>query len=276
VAFTVSGLPSGTTGVFSSSPIATPGSTTLNVTTATTTPTGTYTLTITGTSGSLSHTANVVLAVSVPIASGGVQILSRSYDNYRTGANLAETQLNTTNVSVNQFGKLWSYSVSGQVYAQPLYVPNVNIPGKGTFNVLYVVTMNDVVYALDADHNAVLWSVDFTNPAAGIIPVPIIDMFGSNTGNIVGNVGIESTPVIDPTTSTMFLLARTKENGSYFQRLHALDIVTGVEKFGQPATIAASVSKTGGGFQQSMMRATFISKWATATGTELAISVRVS
>ena len=247
VALTVSGVPTGATATFASSSISAPGSTTLSVTTATTTPLGTYPLTITGTSGTLSHSVSVTLAVSAPIAPGGIQILSRSFDNHRTGANLSETRLNTSNVNVNQFGKLWSYSVSGQVYAQPLYVPNVTIPGKGTFNVLYVVTMNDVVYAFDADHNVMLWSVDLTNPAAGITPVPIVDMFGSNTGNIVGNVGVESTPAIDPATSTMFLLARTKENGSYFQKLHALDITTGVEKFGQPTTIAASVNKTGGG-----------------------------
>src|SRR5262249_14659303 len=119
--------------------------------------------------------------------------------------------------------------------------------------VLYVVTMNDVVYAFDADSNAVnggvLWSVDFRNPAAGVTAIPITDIVGHNNGNIVGNVGIESTPVIDlssgPTTNTIYLVSRTKEvsgnKTNYVARLHALDIITGVEKFGGPVLIEASV-----------------------------------
>src|SRR5579862_5162806 len=181
-------------------------------------------------------------------------IVTERYDNARTGANLNETQLNTSNVNVNTFGKLWSYTVSGSVQAQPLYVQGVSIPGKGTHNVLYVVTMNDVVYAFDADSssNTPLWSLDITTQVSGSTPVPITDIVGPNL-NIVGNVGIESTPQIDLSTNTMYLVARTKEpgtpcgtiNGNYCQRLHALDITTGAEKFGGPSIIQGSVSGTG-------------------------------
>src|ERR1700690_2274364 len=91
----------------------------------------------------------VVLCV---LASAGpawsqVNVLTERYDNSRTGANLNETVLNNSNVNVNQFGLLYTYTVDGSIYAQPLYVPNVTIPGVGTYNVLYVVTMNDVIYA---------------------------------------------------------------------------------------------------------------------------------
>src|SRR6267143_1168400 len=195
-----------------------------------------------------------LLFVLTPVTFGQVTITTERYDQSRLGANLSETQLNTTNVNVNTFGKLWSYTVSGSVYAQPLYIQGVNIPGKGTRNVLYVVTMNDVVYGFDADSssNAPLLILDLTTQVPGSVPVPITDIVGPNL-NIVGNIGIESTPHIDLATNTMYLVARTKEsgnscgtvNGSYCQRLHALDISTFAEKFGGPVIIQGSVPGTG-------------------------------
>jgi hypothetical protein len=195
----------------------------------------------------------VLFSVHQPLLAQ-TNIVTERYDNARTGANLNETQLNASNVSVNSFGKLWSYTVSGSVQAQPLYVQGVTIPGKGTHNVLYVVTMNDVIYAFDADSSSStpLWSLDITTQVSGSTPVPITDIVGPNL-NIVGNVGIESTPQIDLSTNTMYLVARTKEsgggcgtiNGTYCQRLHALDITTGAEKFGGPTIIQGSVSGTG-------------------------------
>lgn len=180
--------------------------------------------------------------------SAQVNVLTERYDNARTGANLFETQLKRANVNSSQFGKLWTYAVDGSVFAQPLYVSGVSIAGVGTKNVLYVVTMNDVVYAFDADSAATLWSRDLRNPAAGIGPVPIVDLTGNqNTLNIVGSVGIESTPVIDSTSGTLYLVARTKENTSYFQRLHALDITTGVERTSSPTTLRGAVNGSGDG-----------------------------
>jgi len=194
------------------------------------------------------------LLVIVP-AWAQVNITTERYDNSRTGANLNETVLTTSNVNSTQFGKLYSYTVSGSVQAQPLYVPNLTIPGLGTHNVLFVVTMNDVVYAFDADSNSsnggILWSVNFTNPSAGVTPVPIADIVNNNTLNIVGNIGIESTPIIDLSSNTMYLVARTKEvsgtTTNYVARLHALDITTGAEKFGGPVVIQGSVPGTGQG-----------------------------
>ena len=95
-----------------------------------------------------------------------VNILSSRYDNARTGANLQETELKTLNVNVNQFGRLYSYAVDGGVYAQPLYVSGLSIAGA-VRDVLYVATMNDKVYAFDADHSGTpLWTRDFTDAKA--------------------------------------------------------------------------------------------------------------
>src|SRR5580698_2043927 len=133
-------------------------------------------------------------------------------DLARTGQNLQETILNPTNVNSTTFGKLFSFPVDGQIFGQPLYVNSVVIPGKGTFNVVYVTTENDSVFALDADGvvTSALWSDS----------------------------------VIDPGSGTMYLVAATKENGKYVQRLHALDITSGAEKFGGPVVIKASVKGT--------------------------------
>jgi len=184
-----------------------------------------------------------------------VNVTTERNDTSRTGANLNETALTTSNVNVNQFGKLYSYTIDGSIFAQPLYVPSVVIPSQGTHNVVYVATMNDVIYALDADSNAVnggvLWKVDLRNPAAGVTAIPIANIVGSNNLNIVGTVGVESTPVIDLTSNTIYLVARTMEvSGSttnYVARLHALDITTGSEKFGGPVVIQGSVPGTGQG-----------------------------
>jgi len=179
-------------------------------------------------------------------AFGQVNILTQRYDNSRTGANLSETVLTPTSVA-SSFGKLFTLPVDGAIYAQPLLVSNLSIPGKGTHNVLFVVTMNDVVYAFDADSSSTtpLWTVSFVNPAAGITPVPITDI--TVAANIQDNVGIESTPVIDLPSNTLYLVARTKENGAYYQRIHALDITTGAERTNSPVIISGSVAGTGNG-----------------------------
>jgi hypothetical protein len=184
-----------------------------------------------------------------------INITTERYDSSRTGANLNETVLTTSNVNSTQFGKLYSYVVDGSVQAQPLYVSNLAIPGQGSHSVLFVATMNDVLYAFDANSNAtnggILWEVDFRNIAAGVTPIPIVDITNDNTLNIVGNVGIESTPLIDLSSNTIYLVARTKEvsgtTTNYVARLHALDITTGAEKFGGPVVIQGSIAGKGGG-----------------------------
>ena len=178
---------------------------------------------------------------------GFTGVFTQHNDNARTGQNLNETVLTTTNVNASKFGRIFSYPVDGQIYAQPLYVPNVSIPGQGVHNVLYVGTENDSLYAFDADGLTpnILWHLSFINPSNGIIPINCI------TTGIVCNVypltGITSTPVIDPTSNTMYVLVRTQESNNSVQRLHALDITTGAEKFGGPVVIAAVVNGTGTG-----------------------------
>lgn len=179
---------------------------------------------------------------------GGV--LTWHNDVARTGQNLNESILTPQNVKSTKFGKVFSFSVDGQIYAQPLYVPNVSIPGQGVHNVIYAATENDSVYAFDADglNSAPLWRVSFINPAVGITPVPCgTDGNSSISCNVFPFYGITSTPVIDPNSETMYVVARTAENGSYYQRLHALDITSGAEKFGGPVTIQGSVPGTGAG-----------------------------
>ena len=186
----------------------------------------------------------IVLGLLFPIAlSGQINVLTNRYDPQRTGANLSETTLRPANVNVNQFGKLYSYPVDGAVNAQPLYVTGVVINGS-PHNVLYVGTMNDKMYAFDADSAlpSPLWMRDFTNPPS-VTAVPITDIAAPNL-NIIGNVGVESTPVIDQASGALYLIARTKENGKYVQRLHSLDITTGLERSGSPVTITGSVPGT--------------------------------
>ena len=171
-------------------------------------------------------------------------VLTFHYDNTRAGANTAETILTPANVNTNNFGKLFTYTVDGYVYAQPLIATNVTIPGKGTHNILYVATENDTVYAFDADNYVPTpyWTNSFINAAAGIIPVPGSDA----NGNITPIIGITATPVIDPATGTIYVEARTKEtsgaNVSYVHRLHALDITTGLERtnYNSPVPISCT------------------------------------
>ena len=156
-----------------------------------------------------------------------VAVLTQHNDLARTGANLAETVLNTTNVNTNQFGLVFTRAVDDQIYAQPLVMTNVNLGANGTHNLVIVATVNDSVYAFDADDPSVsapYWQVSFLGP--GVVPPANTDMTGACGGNYVdfsGNMGIVGTPVIDAVAGTIYLVARTKENGTTFvQRLHAL------------------------------------------------------
>jgi uncharacterized protein (TIGR03437 family) len=179
---------------------------------------------------------------------GQVSVLTYHNDLSRTGQNLNETILTPTRVSSGQFGKLFSEAVDGQVYAQPLYMAAVNIPGKGLHNVVFVATEHDSVYAFDADRDAAapLWHANFTNFALGVTAAPA-DSLACNV--IMPEVGITGTPVIDPATGTLYVVAMTLEQfgQTYVQRLHALDVATGAEKPGSPVEIQASMAGTGDG-----------------------------
>eukprot|EP01116_Phalansterium_solitarium_P020563 TRINITY_DN610_c0_g2_i1.p1 TRINITY_DN610_c0_g2~~TRINITY_DN610_c0_g2_i1.p1 ORF type:complete len:381 (+),score=99.69 TRINITY_DN610_c0_g2_i1:184-1326(+) len=183
---------------------------------------------------------------------GPIDVWTSYYDNTRTGANLNETTLNVANVNRNTFGKLWTYPIEGNVYAQCLYLSNVDIPGVGVRNMLFVGTMQLVMYAFNADANELIWQRDYRDPANGISPFPIREQFPFYSGNIVGPVGIESTPVIDRASNTLYFITQTKENNTatgwkpiYPFRLRAVDLRTGQDKFGGMALINGSVNGTG-------------------------------
>ena len=182
--------------------------------------------------------------VSTPVGSG---VFTYHNDNARTGQNLNETILTPANVNSTTFGLLVSIPLDGQIYAQPLYAGGVNIAGA-LHNVVFVATQHDSVYAFDADakSSTPLWQVSFLS--AGVTPVPAAD---TSSDDIAPEVGITSTPVIDPNTGTLYVVAKTKEvvggATNYVQRLHALDVSTGAEKFGGPVVIQASLPGTGGG-----------------------------
>jgi centrosomal CEP192-like protein len=207
-------------------------------------------------SASGTHTVTVTSADQSQFKNATVYITNYSgtfthhNDNSRTGQNLNETVLTPTNVNSAQFGKLGSYPTDGDAHASPLYVADVNISAQGFHNMVYVATEHDSIYAFDADGltSVPLWKVSFINPAAGITTVPVND-----TGFCCNNqeIGIRGTPVIDQGSGTLYLVAKTKEviggTTNYVQRLHALSIATGAEKFGGPMVLQGSVPGTGSG-----------------------------
>lgn len=196
-------------------------------------------------------TASSLLALALSALPCFAQVTTSQYDNFRTGATLSEKILTPQNVNAKQFGKLGAFKVDGAVYAQPLFVPGVELPGKGTHDVIYVATEHDSVYAFDAYRpgDAPLWQVSFLDKSRSLT-IPSED--DVQCPFIRPEVGITSTPVIDIKTGTLYVLARTKirhatSADEYFQHLHALAITTGVEKFGGPKLIAASVPGQGSG-----------------------------
>ena len=196
----------------------------------------------------------LVLAFSGRDLLAQVNVTTHHNDTYRTGQNTAETTLTPANVNVNTFGKLFTQVVDGDIYAQPLYLANVTIAKKGKHNVVYVATSHDSIYAFDADSNAggkanPLWKVSLLSGIQHITSVSSTDV---NCTDML-EMGISSTPVIDTTTGTIYLLAVTKNKGVVQQALHALDVTTGAEKFGGPVTIAASVAGTGDGSVEGVL-----------------------
>ena len=176
-------------------------------------------------------------------------VLTYHNDNSSTGQNLAETVLTPTDVNVNQFGKIFAAPLDGQVYAQPLVKTGVNITTgqfQGTHDVVFVATQHDSLYAFDAQSGVQLWHDSFINPAGGVTSVPSGDV---NTGDISPEIGITSTPVIDPSTSILYLTAKTKEvradGNHYVYRLHAIDIGSGAEALGGPAIMGDTLFNGG-------------------------------
>jgi len=171
-------------------------------------------------------------------------VLTYHNDIGRTGQNLGETTLTLANVNVNTFGKLFTISVDGKVDAEPLYVSNVDVPGKSTHNLLIVATEHDSVYAFDADTGLKLWQTSMLKTGE-----TTSDIRGCN--QVTPEIGVTATPVIDLNSGpngTVYVVAMTKKGtGNYFHRLHALNLVTGLEQFGGPQDINASYPGTASG-----------------------------
>ena len=175
---------------------------------------GACTITATATSGA-AYTATAIADVAL------VNYTTWKNDNLRTGLQPQETVLTPSNVNANQFGVSWTTAMDGEVWGQPLYMNALTVGGT-VHNVLFVATSNDSVYALNADSGTQLWKTSFLS--AGVTTVN-----GTAIGSNYAQIGILSTPVIDPSTGTLYVLAMTNENGgsSYVYRLHALDVTTG-------------------------------------------------
>ena len=186
------------------------------------------------------------------LAHAQVNVTTYHNDNSRTGQNTQETILTPANVNSSQFGKLFSVTVDGAVYAQPLYLSAVKIAGA-THNVLYVVTEHDSVYAIDADTGKVYQQVRLTS--GGTTVNSSSDL---GCGDLVPEIGITGTPVIDPVSGTLYVVAISKLSGSFWQKLHALDVTTLAEKFNGPVNIHASVP--GSGYDSSGGVVTFNAK----------------
>jgi hypothetical protein len=156
------------------------------------------------------------------------------YGNARRGANTSETILKPSNVNMNQFGKLFSLPVDGGILSQPLYVPYLQIPNLGFHNVVFVATQHNSLYAFDADNGKKLWSINL-GPYVPDDGCPSLDS------------GIIATPVIDPTSNTIYLDAKVMRSGTPAHELHAIDIQNGAERPYSPVVVQANVPGTGSG-----------------------------
>jgi hypothetical protein len=187
-------------------------------------------------------------SATLTVSSGGsggnpnVSVLTYHNDVGRTGQNLNETLLTTSNVNATTFGRIGFLTVQGRVDAEPLYVPNLTIAGAA-HNVVFVVTEHDLAYAFDADTFAQLWQ-------ASVLGANETTSDDHGCGQITPEIGITATPVIDPKAGahgTIFVAAMSKDSGgNYYQRLHALDLTTGAEQSGSPTTIQATFPNSGG------------------------------
>jgi hypothetical protein len=193
---------------------------------------GTGSTTVTATQNGVSGNASLTVTVA---SSAGVNITTFHVDANRSGLNANETTLTPSNVSALTFGKLFSDLVDGYVYGTPLIMSNITVKGA-LHNVLYVATEHNTVYAFDADTaGAPLWQTPLLQSGE----TPMTD------GPIQPYQGITSTPVIDPTTNTIYVVStQTSSSAGATFRLTALDITTGAQKFGGPVTISASVPGT--------------------------------
>src|ERR1700733_4597190 len=219
-----------------------------------------------------SHMLSACVLVLFTCASGlsaqtatPVPVATWRYDLTHAGQNTNETLLTPSNVNVSSFGKLFSLRVDSTVYAQPLYVPGLTMNDGQVHNILFVATENDSIYAFDADSNGganakPIWQVSLLTAAygaaSGATAVPWAD---TGSPDVAPTVGITGTPTINPATNTMYVVANTKENGAYFSRLHAINIINGAEQANSPVTITATTAGKGNGSSGGQL--TFSALW---------------
>ncbi|MDQ2668727.1 MAG: hypothetical protein M3Z05_22425 [Gemmatimonadota bacterium] len=175
-----------------------------------------------------------LVAFGASSLSAQVDVLTNHNDNARTGANLKERVLTPANVNQAQFGMLFKRVLDDQLYTQPLIATSVTV-GGGTHDVVYVTTVNNSVYAFDAndrDATQPLWHVNFGTPA---------NLHSTNFGclDMNGQMGIVGTPVIDKARGALYVVALTRAGGGFTQRLHALDLATGADLPDSPVVIKA-------------------------------------
>ena len=229
---------------------------------------GNYTLVASNSLG-VTNSLPATLTVLPPPNPSALNVLTYHVDNTRQGANTNEVILTPNNVNVSTFGRLLTYPTDGYIFAQPLYVSGVVIPGQGTHNVVFVATENDSVYAFDADSNAgtnggLLWRTNL-----GTAVSSYTGEFGTRYqetyyGDIVPVVGITGTPVIDPVSGTLYVNVHTREvtptSTNYFHRIHALNITNGAEQSYSPVAVGASIRGTGVDSTNGVMRFSPISE----------------
>jgi immunoglobulin I-set domain protein len=186
---------------------------------------------------------SATLTVNPGTGNSTVDVITYHYDNGRDGQNLNETALTPANVNSTQFGKKGEFSVDGHVDAQPLYLSQVTIGGQKK-NVLYVATEHGSVYAFDADSingttATFLWKTSTLGSGETASD-------NRGCGQVSPEIGITATPVIDRSRNAIYVVAMSKNSGgTYFQRIHALDLTTGQELFGGPMNITATYPGTG-------------------------------
>ncbi len=249
VTWSVDGVPGGnsTTGQISTSGLYTPPSSP-----------GTHSVSATSVANS---TESATASVAVTDLGG---VFTYHNNLSRDGTNTQEYALTAANVNPSRFGKLFSCPVDGATYTQPLWVPALNISG-GIHNVILVATEHDSLFAFDADAKPCVqyWQVNLLDTAHGGTategPVPwligTVYPVGYGYGDIQPEVGVTGTPVIDPTSNTIYLVSKSEDTATstFYQRLHALDLATGSEKFNAPVLIAASVPGIGDGSSNGIL-----------------------
>jgi len=207
-----------------------------------------------------SHTIKITL-IENPSARGSAQVVVTDFagmltwrnDNSRSGQNQQELALAPATVTSSTFGRLFSCALDGYAYAQPLYVANLTIPGNGTRNVVFVATEKDTVLAFDADTNAnpcvPLWKTSLIPVGEQAVPTP--ELVGITSKDIVPFIGITGTPVIDLSSSTLYVVAETQTttiNPGYIELLYALDLATGHVKILPTGLVAVTGVAAGAPF----------------------------